>query len=76
MLLQEPDARLTALIDRDGAATARRIWRISHDAARDLIALLERLSPRTAVTRRDTVYYTTDADEVAPLHAESRRGRS
>jgi glycine/D-amino acid oxidase-like deaminating enzyme len=70
LLLQEPDARLTALADRYGTATARRIWRISHDAARDLIALLERLSARSAVTRRDTVYYTTDAEEVAPLHAE------
>ena len=70
LLLQEPDARLTTLAARYGTATARRIWRVSHDAARELIALLERLSPRTAVRRRDTIYYTTDADEVAPLHAE------
>ena len=70
LLLQEPDARLTALADRYGTATARRIWRVSRDAARELIALLERLSPRTAVSRRDTVYYTTDAGEVAGLHAE------
>ncbi len=70
LLLQEPDARLTALADRYGAATARRIWRISHDAARELITLLARLSPRPLVTRRDTVYYTTDANDVAPLHAE------
>ncbi len=70
LLLQEPDARLSALAERYGVITARRIWSISHEAARDLIGLLEDL-PRTGpVTRRDTVYYTTDAAEVAPLHAE------
>ena len=70
LLLQEPDAGLSALSERYGQATARRIWRLSHDAARDLIALLEGLSTPTAITRRDTIYYTTDADEVAPLHRE------
>src|SRR5215211_5293317 len=49
---------------------SRRIWQISHDAAGELIALLERLSTGTAVTRRDTVYYTTDGGDVAALHAE------
>ena len=70
LLLQEPDARLSALSERYGQATARRIWRLSHDAARDLIALLERLSTPAAISRRDTIYYTTDADDVAPLHRE------
>jgi glycine/D-amino acid oxidase-like deaminating enzyme len=70
LLLQEPDARLAALTDRHGARTARRLWRISHDAARDLIALLTRLMPAGAVATPDTVYYTTEADAVAPLHAE------
>ncbi len=70
LLLQEPDARLSSLSERYGQATAKRIWRLSHDAARDLIALLERLSTPTALTRRDTIYYTTDADDVAPLHRE------
>ena len=70
LLLQEPDARLSALSERYGQATAKRIWRLSHDAARDLIALLERLSTPTAITRRDTIHYTTDADDVAALHRE------
>ena len=70
LLLQEPDARLSALSERYGTATARRIWRLSHDAAHDLIALIERLSTPAAIARRDTVYFTTDADEVAPLHRE------
>ena len=70
LLLQEPDARLSALGERYGTATARRIWRLSHDAARDLIALIERLSTPAALARRDTIYFTTDADEVAPLHRE------
>jgi glycine/D-amino acid oxidase-like deaminating enzyme len=70
LLLQEPDARLTALAERAGTATARRIWRLSHDAAHELIALLDGLAGRTGLTRRATVYYTTNLDEVAPLHAE------
>jgi glycine/D-amino acid oxidase-like deaminating enzyme len=70
LLLQEPDARLSALAERYGKATARRIWRISHDAARDLIALLHGLPRAGPVVTCDTVYYTTEAAEVAPLHAE------
>ena len=70
LLLQEPDAGLSALGERYGQATARRIWRLSHDAAHDLIALLEGLSTPTAITRRDTIYFTTDADAVSPLHRE------
>ncbi len=70
LLLQEPDARFSSLSERYGQATAKRIWRLSHDAAHDLIALLERLSTPTALTRRDTIHYTTDADDVAPLHRE------
>ena len=70
LLLQEPDSRLTALRERYGAATAARIWRLSQDAARELIALLEGLPAPPAIARRDTVYYTIDADEVAALHRE------
>ncbi|MEO5821719.1 MAG: FAD-binding oxidoreductase [Vicinamibacteraceae bacterium] len=70
LLLQEPDARLSTLIERYGTATARRIWRVSHDAARDLIALLQRLPSAGAVPNHDTVYYTTDVADVAALHAE------
>ena len=70
LLLQEPDAGLVALGERYGQATARRVWQLSHDAARDLIALVEGLSTPAAISRRDTIYYTTDADEVAPLHRE------
>jgi glycine/D-amino acid oxidase-like deaminating enzyme len=70
LLLQEPDARLSALSERYGQATARRIWRLSHDAAHDLIALLERLPAPIALARRDTIHYTTDAEDVAPLHRE------
>jgi glycine/D-amino acid oxidase-like deaminating enzyme len=70
LLLQEPDVRLSALARRYGPATARRIWRVSRDGARDLIALLRGLPGTGPVTARDTVYYTTEAAEVAPLHAE------
>jgi glycine/D-amino acid oxidase-like deaminating enzyme len=70
LLLQEPDARLSALTERYGERTARRIWRVSHDAARDLIRLLRRLPRAGPVAARDTVYYATEASEVAALHAE------
>lgn len=70
LLLQEPDARLSALTDRYGAAVATRLWRLSHDAAGELIALLERLPGGSAVTRRDTIYYTTDGDDVGALRRE------
>ncbi len=70
LLLQEPDCGLAALAERYGTAKARRIWRLSHDAARDLIALLEGSSTPCALARRDTMYYTTDADAVAPLQRE------
>ena len=70
LLLQEPDSRLSDLADRYGAATAARIWRLSHDAAVALIALLERLPHSSGVTRRDTIYYTTEASGVEALHRE------
>jgi len=70
LLLQEPDTGLAALSERYGRARATRIWRLSRDAARDLIALLERLPAPTATARRDTIYYTTDADGVASLQRE------
>jgi glycine/D-amino acid oxidase-like deaminating enzyme len=76
LLLQEPDHRLTELTERYGARTARRIWRLSHEAAGELVTLLAGLPRSCALARRDTVYYTTDADDVEPLrreHAARRR---
>ena len=70
LLLQEPDARLGALTQRYGAKTARHVWRVSHDAARELTALVTRLMPAGSVATPDTVYYTTEAGDVDPLHAE------
>jgi glycine/D-amino acid oxidase-like deaminating enzyme len=76
LLLQEPDHRLTDLTARYGRRTARRIWRLSHEAAAELIALLDGLPQPSALARRDTIYYTTDAADVEPLrreYAERRR---
>jgi glycine/D-amino acid oxidase-like deaminating enzyme len=76
LLLQEPDRRLTDLTERYGRRTARRIWRLSHDAAHELIALLDGLPRSCALARRDTIYYTADAGDVDPLqqeYAERRR---
>jgi glycine/D-amino acid oxidase-like deaminating enzyme len=70
LLLQEPDHRLTDLADRYGARIARRIWRLSHEAGRELIALLDEQPRSCALARRETVYYTTDAGDVEALRRE------
>lgn len=77
LLLQEPDYRLTELAERYGARAARHVWRLSHEAAGELIALLEGLPRSSALARRDTIYYTTDAGDVEPLRREhAERGRA
>ena len=75
LLLQEPDRGLHELTRRYGAAAARRLWQLSRESARGLGALLHDHAIRCDLVERDTIYYTIDADGVAPLHAEyaSRR---
>jgi glycine/D-amino acid oxidase-like deaminating enzyme len=77
LLLQEPDRPLVPLAERYGAATARRLWRLSHEAARDLIELLAALPTGCRLERRDTIYYTTEPGDVAELKREqAARGRA
>jgi glycine/D-amino acid oxidase-like deaminating enzyme len=77
LLLQEPDLELLQLEDRYGARTSRRIWQVSHESVRDLIALLKRLGIRCDLTTRDAVYYATNAEAVERLRREFRlRSRS
>jgi len=77
LLLQEPDLELLQLEDRYGASTSRRIWRLSHESVRDLIALLKRVGVRCDLRKRDAVYYATNAEAVARLRREFRlRSRS
>jgi len=59
LLLQEPDVNFGVLTERYGAAATRRIWEASHEAARDLVAVLRRLKIACALSERPSVYYTT-----------------
>jgi glycine/D-amino acid oxidase-like deaminating enzyme len=77
LLLQEPDHGLQELTDRYGPAAARRLWQLSRDSARALVALLRDLAIPCDLAERDTIYYTIDAGGVDPLHAEhAARGRA
>ena len=70
LLLHEPDRPLVDLTARYGARAARRIWRLSRDAARDLTRLLASLPDQCGLEPRPTVYYTNDAETVLALRAE------
>src|SRR5579872_1439605 len=52
LLLQEPDLGLDELQRKYGVETGRHLWRLSQNAARDLIALLRRLDIRCDLTTR------------------------
>jgi glycine/D-amino acid oxidase-like deaminating enzyme len=73
LLLQEPDLPLVELRQRYGWATARRLWRSSRDAVRELIALFQRLEIRCDLAKRDTIHYTLRAESVAKLRQEFDR---
>jgi glycine/D-amino acid oxidase-like deaminating enzyme len=70
LLLQEPDLGLEELRQRYGAATSRRLWRLSHDAVGELIALLHRLEIRCDLSKRDAIYYAMRGDSVEKLRRE------
>ena len=73
LLLQEPDHDLEALGDRYGRRDARRIWMLSHKAARDFIATIERLKIRCGLNECDSLYYTLDAERARRLRRELQR---
>jgi glycine/D-amino acid oxidase-like deaminating enzyme len=70
LLLQEPDRSLVHLGQRYGAAAAKRIWQISHDAVRGFLDTVQRLRISCAVVERDAVYFATRADAVRRLERE------
>jgi glycine/D-amino acid oxidase-like deaminating enzyme len=72
LLLQEPDRELLQLEERYGARASRRIWQISRDSVRDLIALLKGLGIRCDLTTRDAIYYATNAEAAERLYRECR----
>jgi glycine/D-amino acid oxidase-like deaminating enzyme len=73
LLMQETDEPLSALQKRYGRARANTIWKLSHEATRNLTATLHRL--RVPVADRETVYYTTSRDAAASLRHECDRRR-
>jgi glycine/D-amino acid oxidase-like deaminating enzyme len=70
LLLQEPDLELLQLEERYGRRTSRRIWRVSHESVRQLIALLRRLRINCGLSKRDAVYYATTAEKTERLRRE------
>ena len=72
LLLQEPDLELHKLEERYGARSSRRIWQLSQESARGLVALFKRLRIHCDLTTRDTVYYATGAEAVERLRREFR----
>src|SRR5438067_1309680 len=70
LLLQEPDMSIAQLATRYGRAAARRIWRLSHDAVRDFVAMLRRRRIPCDLEARDAVYYATHAESARRLRAE------
>jgi glycine/D-amino acid oxidase-like deaminating enzyme len=70
LLLQEPDMDLGALRDRYGMAASRRIWRISRDAARELIATIKRLRIACDLSERPSIYFTDSLEHARSLRRE------
>jgi glycine/D-amino acid oxidase-like deaminating enzyme len=75
LILQEPDQGLGDLVRRYGSRAGRRIWALSHHAARELVETLRRLDVECDLEERDTVYCTTGAATVEPLRSEFERRR-
>jgi glycine/D-amino acid oxidase-like deaminating enzyme len=73
LLLQEPDHDLESLSRRYGARTARRIWALSRDAARDFIDTMRRLQIDCGLRERDSLYYTLSDERARQLQRELKR---
>jgi glycine/D-amino acid oxidase-like deaminating enzyme len=73
LLLQEPDKGLLELGRLYGTRSARRIWELSHDAARSLVSTIRRLDIACDLVERDAVYFTTRSDTALRAEHERRR---
>ena len=73
LLLQEPDYDLKALTDRYGRRAAKRIWKLSEDAASDFIDTIRRLKIACDLEKLDSLYYTLDEDRARELQRELTR---
>jgi glycine/D-amino acid oxidase-like deaminating enzyme len=75
LLMQETDEDLRRLEASYGRARASRIWQLSRESVRDLVATLSRLRIACDVQARDTIYYTRNPEKVEDLYAEYQRRR-
>jgi glycine/D-amino acid oxidase-like deaminating enzyme len=73
LLMQEPDEDFAALASRYGTARARRIWRLSLAATRELVSTLARAHIRCDLSHRDSVYYAETTEHLRRLRDEHRR---
>jgi glycine/D-amino acid oxidase-like deaminating enzyme len=73
LLLQEPDYDLTSLARLHTAATARRMWRLSHESTRQFIDNIRRLKIQCQLKERESIYYTLEPKQAAGLQRELRR---
>ena len=75
LLLQEPDQDLEALSKRYGARTARRIWRLSQDAASDFVHAIRRLKIECDLSEVPSLYYTLSEERARVLQRELKKRR-
>jgi len=75
LLMQEPDTDFAALARRYGRANARRIWRRSRAATRDLVGTLQALHIRCQLDHVDSVYYALRRATGERLREEWRERR-
>jgi len=76
LLLQEPDHDLAALSRRYDPRTARRIWRLSQDAARDFVHAIRRLKIACDLREVPSLYYTLSDERARVLQRELKKRRA
>ena len=76
LLLQEPDHDLEALARRYDSRTARRIWRLSHDAAREMVHAIRRLKIECGLREVPSLYYTLSDERARLLQRELKTRRA
>ncbi len=77
LLMKEPDEDFGVLARRYGQDRTRRIWRLSANATRGLIAVLRRLEIPCDLAVRDSVYYAPTEDDAEQLRIEQQlRGQA
>jgi glycine/D-amino acid oxidase-like deaminating enzyme len=73
LLLQEPDYDLGSLSRRYGSHDARRVWRLTREAARHFVRTVRRLKIDCDLLECDSLYYTLNDDTAGRLKRELQR---